>query len=150
MGLISRLFGGQRRPPREAVEDEVLGRLTPGENVNWWTATLVLSGLPIEFAIGGAAKPHPALIARAREIAQNFDRFAREIREFLEREAAEHGDEPEDVAAEIRSLQIETVHLCWPERPRDGMVYFRETANSVFLWRCDVKDGHPTRLGADT
>lgn len=150
MGLLSRLFGGGRPPLPDPIDDPVLGRIEPGSDVDWWTATVVIDGNPIEFDIGGGDEPHPVLVARAREIARDFERFEREIRAFLERQAAGYGDDTEDVAVEIRALQIESVQIFSPERPRDETVCFHETPRGVFLWRCELVDGHPTHLGADT
>lgn len=150
MGLLSRLFGGSPRPPRLSVSDPVLGAVVPGGDVDWWTATVVIDGNPIEFDIGGDTEPHPALLARARELARDFEPFAREVRDLLEAKALECSDLPPEVAAEFRSLRIQSVSHFRPERPRDGMVGFHETESGVVLWRCDVKDGHPINLGGDT
>ena len=150
MGLLSRLFGGRSRQPRLSVNDPVLGAVVPGSDVDWWTATVVIDGNPIEFDIGGDVEPHPALLARARELAGNFGPFASEVRELLEAKARECADLPPEVAAEVRSLRIQSVSHFWPDRPRDGMVGFHETESGAVLWRCDVKDGHPVNLGGDT
>lgn len=151
MGLLSKLFGGGApRQPRLTFNDAVLGAVVPGSDVDWWTASVVIDGSPIEFDIGGDGEPHPALLARARELVRDFEPFEREVRELLEAKARACSDLPPEVAAEFWGLRIQSVsHFC-PERPRDGMVGFHETERGAVLWRCDVKDGHPCNLGGDT
>jgi hypothetical protein len=52
--------------------------------------------------------------------------------------------------AELANLKIENISLCWPDRPEDGMIFFRRSENDIGLWRCDYIARKPTGLGCDT
>jgi hypothetical protein len=85
------------------------------------------------------------LIADALDIVQTLDDFERMIAEFLVEEARRQGR----FADEIRQLAIEDVCLFWPDRPDDGMTYFK--GNDEFrLWRCDYVGRKSEALGFDS
>jgi hypothetical protein len=51
--------------------------------------------------------------------------------------------------AELAQLEIDNISLCWPERPDDGMIFFRGSPDDVGLWRCGYIARRPTGLGCD-
>lgn len=142
--LVERFLGrqSQRRRPSS---DSVLGNLVPVDS--GWTATVQVEGQPLEFTIGGKTEPDAALLAHARHIASDFEAFKRQVRSCIETESSDY---PANVQTELARLVIEHVSLCWPDRPDDGMIYFRGTESDVGLWRCDYIAREPCGLGCDT
>jgi hypothetical protein len=139
--------------------DPVLGKLTWSADDRAWQAEVAGEDAVIRFLIAGKPEPEPQLLAHARDIAQSLPDFLRLISEFLEEQAQLVsqqkgwllGDGPAQSAAdEIRQLAIDTIHLPWPDRPNDGMIYFTGPADELRLWRCDYIDRKPTSLGCDT
>jgi hypothetical protein len=129
----------------EKVEDAVLGPLHLSEDEDWWEATVVVGNKVVGFKIGGDSEPSHELIAHARDIVQRFDAFERMVAEFLAEEA--HKQRPS--AGEIQQLLIEDICLFWPERPDDGMIYFKGS-DEFKLWRCDYVNRQPQGLGFDS
>ena len=52
-------------------------------------------------------------------------------------------------ADEIRQLAIQDVCLFWPDRPDDGMIYFKGP-DEFKVWRCDYVARKPQGLGFDS
>jgi hypothetical protein len=131
-----------------AIDDPVLGRVTFNSEEGGWVCTLGVHGRKVEFDIGGDGAPEPALLSAARQIFENFEAFRERVHGYLDRRAREMMDAPE-VASEIRSLQIETVMLAWPDQPNHGMIFFSGSTDER-LWHCDLVDGELTGLACDT
>jgi hypothetical protein len=128
------------------VKDDVLGLLAYGEDgENWWTATVDVCGRQVRFDIGGEGTPDLRLLEHAREIVRSYADFRSRVRAFLARDAARWSE----FAEEIRGLEIEGVMLTWPDRPRNGMIFF-SGGDDCRLWRCDYVDGEPVDLGFDS
>jgi hypothetical protein len=136
---------GTPDPPRRRAMDSVLGELTPTED--GWTAQVSARGDVVEFTIGGVGEPDPALVAHAGEIIKHYEMFARSVRDCIEEESRDY---PEDVKQILNDLQIDNVSLCWPDRPDDGMIFFRGRSDDIGLWRCDYVGRRPQGLGCDT
>jgi hypothetical protein len=115
-----------------------------GREGSEWHATVHVDGTSVTFVIGGIADPYPAPLQHARDIVGDFSAFQKVISEFLISEAKRlHG-----AAHEIEPLKIQEVVLTYPNRAKDGMIYF--TGPSKYrLWRCDYIDGRPKDLGFD-
>jgi hypothetical protein len=104
--------------------DPVLGQLALApENPEWWEANLTLGGRPVRIGVGGGREPDPTLLARAQEIVRDFESLERRLAAFLAREAREHSY-LRAWSEEIAALCIEGVHLFWPERPTEGVIFF--------------------------
>jgi hypothetical protein len=84
-------------------------------------------------------------MARARESASS----ASVLLSAVERLLAETAEAVAVAATEIRSLRIDCIDLPWPERPRDGMIYFTGTGTGERLWRCDYIGASLRALGCD-
>jgi len=139
--ILRSLFG----PPREPFHDPVLGELKPASV--GWSVRVTRGRDSFEFTIGGAKQPAAALLAHAREILSNFESFQISVAKCV---AAESRDYPDDVKAELAGLQIDNISLCWPDRPDDGMIFFRGRKDDVACWRCDYIGRKPQGLGCDT
>lgn len=141
------------------ITDPVLGKLTWSEDERAWQAKITSGDATIRFLVAGKPEPSPQLIAHARDIAQALTDFLSMISQFLDEQAQLasqqkgwlSGDGPAQLAAdEIRQLAIDTIHLPWPDRPNDGMIYFTGPADDLRAWRCDYINRKPTSLGCDT
>ena len=144
-GFLQRLLAPSRADRVPLVHDPVLGDLRLSAEGDWWEAVVHLGGSSLRFQLGGDREPAAELIAHAREIAGDFAAFSRRVDDFL---AAAAQDLPA-AAGEIEQLTLESVCLFWPNRPRDGMLYFHGP-DEFRLWRCDYVQGQPRDLGCDT
>lgn len=140
--IIKSLF---RPQSREAFVDDVLGKLSPAES--GWTVRVSKGEGTFEFTIGGSDQPDAQLLAHARDILSNYEAFTQAVGQCITTESQEY---PEDVKRELARLEIDNVSLCWPDRPNDGMIFFRGAADDVGCWRCDYIDRKPVGLGCDT
>jgi hypothetical protein len=134
-----------RQPRRESFTDPALGELKAAEA--GWTASVAKGNDSFRFTIGGIRVPDASLLAHAHDILREYDSFKKSISDFIQ---AESIDYPEDVKSELAKLQIDDISLCWPERPNDGMIFFRGTDQDIGAWRCDYVARKPTNLGCDT
>lgn len=142
--IIHSLFGSPR-PVKEPFHDPVLGEMKPDET--GWTASVSNGDNSFEFTIGGSDRPDAALLAHAYEILNEYEAFKKMVTDCIEAESHEY---PEEVKAELNGLEIDDISLFWPERPDDGMIFFRGPANYSRLWRCDYIARKPSGLGCDT
>lgn len=136
---------GSRRLPAERFHDPRLGELLPGET--GWTVQVTKEGESFAFTIGGQHQPDAALLAHARDIADNYAAFKKAVRDCIDSESRDY---PDEVKAELSQLSIDNISLTWPARPDDGMIFFRGPADDSRLWRCDYINRKPTGLGCDT
>ena len=142
---ILRSLFGPPLPPHEPFQDALLGELLPGEI--GWTVELNKADDSYSFSIGGDSHPSAPLLDHAREIFNNYESFKRIVKECLE---AETRDYPADVKEEVSRLEIDDISLFWPDRPNDGMIFFRGPHDYIRAWRCDYIDRRPVGLGCDT
>jgi hypothetical protein len=142
--IIRSLFG-RARPPRQPFHDAVFGDLKPGET--GWTVRVLKGMDTFEFTIGGVGRPDERLLAHAHDIFNDYDSFKKAVIECIEYESREF---PSDVKSELAGLEVDNVSLFWPDRPDDGMIFFRGSENDFGLWRCDLINRKPTGLGCDT
>jgi hypothetical protein len=134
-----------RKSLLEPFTDPVLGELKPDEM--GWTVNVSKGQDSFQFTIGGRQAPDNALLAHAHDIFNDYESFKRSVRNCIETESRDY---PEEVKAELARLQIDDIALFWPDRPEDGMIFFRGSENDVGLWRCDYIGRKPTHLGCDT
>ena len=140
---LTQLFGGKGKERTKEFHDAVLGTLRLAEE-DWWEATVAIECRNLGFKIGGDSEPDEILMVHARDIVRSFAEFDRMLVEFLASEALRMPG----AADEIRQLVIEDVMLYWPERPDDGMIYFKGP-DKYRLWRCDYVGRKPQGLGFD-
>jgi len=131
-----------RPPPPVSFEHPDLGMVRWDAEEEAWSIQSGPESGTFSIRLMGGQRPDEARLASARELLRNPRPFLAGIRSLLDAAPAE----PED-AAEIRGLQVESVSFPWPDRPRDAMVYFKETERR--LWRCNLIDGVPRDLGFD-
>jgi len=124
--------------------DPVLGVLRYSTKEALWEARVSVGAATLGFRIGGSALPGAPLISHARDIVQHFDGFQERLSAFFADEARRHPA----LAGAIEQLELEGIDLCWPERPDDGMIYFR-SPDAEKVWRCDYVDRTLSGLGFD-
>ncbi|MEI9896028.1 MAG: hypothetical protein WDN28_19700 [Chthoniobacter sp.] len=129
---------------KRSVSDSVLGELLLSDDDDYWESTVAIDGKPLQFQLSGDPQPSPAVLSHAHDIVRDFADFSRTMSEFLESEAERCGG----AAHEIRQLVLESVCLCWPQRPDDGMLYFKGP-DEYRLWRCNYINRKPQGLGFD-
>ncbi len=127
-------------------EADGLGTITFNPEDCFWETSAASSGMPFVFRFDGGDRPNEEHFAHAKEIKANLAAFQDMIRGFLIQEA---NNVHEDNAAEILSLEVESVCLWVPGRPADGMIYF-EGPDEFRVWRCDYIDRKPRLLGFDS
>jgi hypothetical protein len=138
-----KLFGGGSKPQPADTTDSVLGTLR-WDDEQTWEAVVSIGKSTIAFFIAGDSVPDTALIAHAHDIVRTLPDFQRMVTSFLAEEAARLPG----AADEIRQLSVDHVCLMWPDRPDDGMIYFRGP-DKYRLWRCDYVARKPKGLGFD-
>lgn len=143
MKWLEKLLGNPAQP-REPVEDPVLGRIAWEPAGELWVSP-PHGSRSFAIALIGEAAPDARLLPFARELHTEALAFQRTVSLALESEASR----TPKIADIIRSLQLESVDLSCPERPRDGMVYFH-CEEPAPVWRFDLIDGCPVNLGCDT
>jgi hypothetical protein len=142
--ILVELFRGKRKERVEQIQDAVLGVLRLNEEGRWWETTVTVDNSRLGLKIGGDHEPDPALIEHGRDIVRRYQEFKSMLGEFL----ANEGRRLPGAADEIRKLVIEDVMLTWPNRPNDGMIYFKGP-DKYRLWRCDYIGRKPQGLGFD-
>jgi hypothetical protein len=141
---LTEFFGGKKTEPVTSIEDVILGKMHFMEGDSWG-ARVTIAGKRIGFSIrGDATGPDTALLAHAHDIVKSFADFENMISVFL----ADEGRRMNMTSDQIRQFEIEEVILHWPERPDDGMIYFRGLED-IGLWRCDYINRKPKGLGFD-
>lgn len=141
---LRELFGGSSKTKPADATDSVLGTLRWSDDDQMWEAIASVGDSKIGFFIAGDSVPSSALIAHAHGIVRTLPEFQRMVTAFL----ADEATRLKAGADEIRQLSIEHVCLMWPDRPDDGMIYFRGP-DEHRVWRCDYVAHKPTGLGFD-
>ena len=145
---LGKLFGGGSKPGPVNATDSVLGTLRWTDDDQLWEATVAVGDNTINFLIAGDTGPNRTLIAHAHDIVRTFPDFHRMVTAFLADETAQQ-KHLSRFSDEIRQLSIEHVCLLWPDRPDDGMIYFRGPDENR-AWRCDYIARKPKGLGFDS
>ena len=151
--ICSRIRGAIRRRTLAAItrqlEDPSLGTVTYDDDAEGWRATATIDGKRMNITVGGDMHPASELLAHARDVIGADKTFAAKVRTFLERETERA--ELIAYADEIRTLEPDDLCLFWPDRPDDGMIYFRhpEGVENGRVWRCDYVGREPRGLGFD-
>lgn len=145
---LKRKLLGDRRPIVRQIENEILGSLIYSDDDEAWLTEQDSKELKFGFYIAGSEDlaatshmPDPVLIRQAESIARSQDQFIAEVMAYVNEECRTKSLHKgwED---EIAQLQIETLCLFWPKRPRDGQISFAG-GNNYRLWRCAYLDGKP-------
>lgn len=145
---LKRKLVGDKRPIRRRVENAVLGPLIYSDDDEAWLTDENTTHLKFGFYICGSEDysaaeqmPDPALVRQAESVVLAKDSFVAQVRAYVQHEAQTkslHRGWQE----EICELQVETLCLFWPKRPRDGQISFSGGRN-FRLWRCGYIDGEP-------
>ena len=146
--FIKKIFSDPTVDWPRSVTDSVLGELRLSDEAAWWEGRATIGSKTVGFMIGGEGKPDARLIAHAHDIVRSLPEFEQSVSEFLAGEArtVKHLTRFTD---EIRQLTIEDVCLFWPDRPDDGMIYFKGP-DEFRVWRCDYVARKPRGLGFDS
>jgi hypothetical protein len=148
LSFIKKLFSNPSRECPRSVIDPVLGELQLSDDAMWWACSALVGSRTVGFKIGGESKPDARLIAHAHDIIRSSQEFERSVSTFLADEASRLKDLTR-YAEEIRQLSIEDVCLFWPDRPDDGMIYFKGP-DEFRIWRCDYIGRKLCGLGFDS
>jgi len=145
--FLKKIFSDPAAGWPRSVTDSVLGELRLSDDGEWWEGLSTVGSRTVGFKIGGKGKPDTLLIAHAHDIVRSLPDFEGSVFAFLADEAltAKHLTR---FADEIRLLTIEDICLFWPDRPDDGMIYFKGS-DEFRVWRCDYIARKPQRLGFD-
>ena len=148
LSFIKKIFRDPTANWPRSVTDSVLGELRLSDDATWWEGSTTVRNRTVGFKIGGESKPDTKLIAHAHDIVRSLPKFEQSVSAFLADEArtVKHLTR---FADEIRLLTIEDVCLFWPERPEDGMIYFKGP-DEFRVWRCDYVARKPRGLGFDS
>ena len=129
-----------KRP--DPFHDDVLGTMSWDEEEGGWACRPPRTAFRI--VVGGGKRPDANLLASARGLSADPARVLAQVTSLLK----EFADRVPDAAPEVLALQIDAIHLMWPDRSGDGMIYFK-AADGDRLWRCDYIAGVPGDLGFD-
>jgi hypothetical protein len=146
--LLARKLLGDRRPIDREVLSEQLGVLRYSDDDDAWLTDKVAAKLAFNFYIAGSddpearlRQPDQRLIAQAERVAADQDALVAEVLAYVGSECANkrihRGWEQE-----IAGLQVETLCLFWPKKPREGQISL-SGGRDFRLWRCGYIDGHP-------
>ena len=142
------LFDDPTKGWPRSVQDAKLGELKLSDDAEWWEGSVELGGRQVGFKIGGEGKPDERMLQAAYGIIAQWNDFEHALAAFLVSETEANEFFP-PYATEIEQLVIDDICLFWPERPKDGMIYFRGGEDER-LWRCDYVNGKPQSLGFDS
>ena len=148
LSFIRKLFSDPTTERPRSFTDPVLGELRLSDDAELWEWRTTVSGRTVGFKIGGEGRPDAKLIAHAQDIVRALPDFEQSVSSFLvsEIQTAKHLAQ---FADEIRQLTIDDVCLFWPDRPDDGMIYFKGP-DEFKVWRCDYVARKPQGLGFDS
>jgi hypothetical protein len=146
--FIQKLFKAPTANRARSVSDSVLGELRLSDDADWWEGSVEVDGKRVGFNIGGKGKPDAKLIAHAHDIVSTLPEFEQMVSAFLADETRTD-KQLARFADEIRQLTIEDVCLLRPDRPDDGMIYFKGP-DEFRVWRCDYVGRKPRGLGFDS
>ena len=148
LSFIKKIFSDPTAGWPGIVIDSILGELRLSDNARWWEGRTIVGGRMVVFRIGGEGKPDARLIAHAHDIVRSLPEFEQSVSAFLADEGSQHPHLTQ-FADEIRQLTIEDVCLFWPDRPDDGMIFFKGP-DEFRVWRCDYVARKPRGLGFDS
>ena len=145
---IKRFLQGEPPPVADKVVDPVLGTLSWSKEDEAWLSSPEHDCVGFTFQIAGTPQPDESLVRHAADISGTKEEFIRSVQRFLSNEAVSvrHLSAFKE---EIAGLKIERVCLFWPERPDDGMIFFRG-GRDFRGWRCDYVGRAPKGLGFDS
>src|SRR5688572_18820254 len=147
LSFIKKIFRDPTADWPRSVTDSLLGELRLSDDAEWWEGHTTVGSKTVGFKIGGEGKPDAKLIAHAHDIVRSLPAFEQSVSGFLADEArtTKHLTK---FADEVQQLTVEDVCLFWPDRPDDGMIYFKGP-DEFRVWRCDYVARKPQGLGFD-
>ncbi len=139
---LKKFLLGDPKPTVESVAHPVLGLLTYSEDDDAWLTDPSLAACGFGFYIAGEIDkndqiyhPSPALIEHAASIASNPGPLVCLVEQFIVsqlqgvRDLTRYRDE-------VEQLRIYRIDLMWPDRPDDGEIELRTSADSEQMWGC--------------
>lgn len=139
---LKKLMLGDKRPIRHSVNHPVLGLLHYSEDDEAWLIDKEESKLGFGLYIAGdwesesdEVGPSALLLDHAVDVFENLHEFNKMVEHFVNSQlkTVKHLSEHKD---EISKLSLHRLALMWPERPDDGELEFRPSADSERIWGC--------------
>ena len=137
--IISRARGHVRRDPR-------LGTLIRDVKAEAWIGDFRVRDRMVEILIDGNEEPNPTLLARVRELLDDFDAFERRLSDYLAQTAQEWAPEAPELSADISSLRLSAMKL----RSRKRILVDFEGPDPDVYWSCEYADGEFSGLDFDS
>ncbi len=139
---LKKLLRGEQRPIIRSVDHPVIGRLLYSDDDEAWLSDPALSPCGFGFWIVGdweaeniEIRPATALLEHAAQIAAQPQALVESVRQLVQSQLrTDKSLEPH--RSEVDQLQVHRVELLWPERPDDGQLELRTSADSNRVWRC--------------
>jgi hypothetical protein len=100
----------------------------------------------VEILIDGMEEPHPALVARARELVADFETFERRLNDYLAQTAQESASEDAALGADISQLRLSSIKL----RARKRVLVDFDGPDVDVYWSCEYADGKFSGLDFDS
>jgi hypothetical protein len=146
---LKKFIFGDTRPIRGAVVHPVLGTLLYSDDDEAWLTDPKSSPCGFGFYIAGdwstpgpEVLPPQSLIDTAINIATHSEAFIRSVQDIIDSELKKLSPKDRDLE-EIKKLRVYRVELMWPDRPNDGEIQLRTSAESNRMWYCGYINGKP-------
>ena len=137
--ILKRIWKGPEY--QKTYHSKILGEMIFNRDNFCWESKKKINDDEVNFIVGGTKKPDDKLIKALEEIAKSFNEFQYIINEFLKEQTQNAGEE-------ILKLKISDIMYSRPDKPNNGMVFFRGTTNYK-IWHCDLVKGKPKYLNYD-
>ena len=137
--IMSRARGHVRRDPQ-------LGTLIRDVKADAWVGNVRVRDRTVEILIDGTEEPNPTLVARVRELVEDFDTFERRLNDYLAQTAQAWAPEASEFSADIRALRLSSIKL----RSRKRILVDFDGPDVDVYWSCEYADGEFSGLDFDS
>ena len=143
---LSTLFR-KEQPLREPFVDQALGAFAFERDLGW-KKQLVLGDREAELVLGSDGElPAEAMLQTAKSWLDQWSSQHPRIIEYIRRELAGWAFEPDPPVPE--KLEVESINILWPERPRMSMVYFHYPGDDIRCWHVTFDGFEPQGFAYD-
>jgi len=143
---ILKLFQPQALP-REPFVDDILREFHFDRDLGW-KKKVTLGGVEAEIILGSDGDlPTGEMIETARMWVAEWPSRQTEILVYLRSQLGKWADAPDVSKAE--ELQVESVNILWPNKPKMSMIYFKDPKGEGRAWHVTYDAFEPKGLGCD-